>query len=261
MLGRFRGNRRPSEEKATTQFDQRLQGAKPLLFNLAGQLIDAYPTHQWNVLVGDDTSGRLPTRFIRKVFEAAGVRIPTGYIAASRSVNSNKPLETYANHAERLAAKSGQDPARVLLVTESAGETLGSIRFTHDLIEPFAASVDTAIVASRGTPNEGLGDVYAAAVGDENALGIIWKTFEHPLQTRGEEQWSGALTNLNKNLDPSSAVAGLTGDTGYRHLAAHAYGSMDALAAQYWESQGGVPLTNGASPQMPEQRTQYGRAA
>ncbi|HSX34517.1 MAG TPA: hypothetical protein VLF62_02635 [Candidatus Saccharimonadales bacterium] len=260
MFNRFRGNRRPSEEKATQQFDARLEGAKPLLFNLAGQLVNAYPEHQWNVLVGDDTSGRLPTRFIRKVFEAAGVRIPTGYIAASRSVNGGKPIETYTNHAERLASKSGTDPARVLLVTESAGDTLGSIRFTRDLIEPYAASVDTAIVASRGTPGEDLGDVYTAAVGDEGALDVVWKTFEHPLQTRGDEQWSGALTNLHKNLDPESAVAGVTSETGYRHLANHAYSRMDELAAEFWESQGGAmpPLQHPAPPEHP---SQYGRAA
>jgi hypothetical protein len=194
------------------------------------------------MIIGDDTSGRLPARFVRQVFNKAGIKIPTRYIAASRSVSSTKMPGTYEAYAKDVTEQVGRKP-RGLLVTESAGETLGSIRYTHELIRPHCESLDTAIVASRGNPIPELGKVYTgAAIGDEAALHSVWETFEHPLQTRRGQQWSGALTNLERSSDPTRGDAQLTNRTAYRGVAKYCYGRMDTLAAEYATARGELLL-------------------
>jgi hypothetical protein len=233
MFGKLHGWSRPSPEKARNHFDAGLEACKPMLFELAGKLLDAYDARQWNLLIGDDTSGRLPARFVRKVLAETGIAVPTRYIAASRSVNASKVPGTYNHYAQAITASNGE-PVRGLLITESAGEGLGSLHFTHDVLAPYCESLDSAIVASRGTPDAGLGEVYLGApAGDETALHAVWTTFEHPLQTRRGEQWSGALTNLDRNADPARGDAALAAETTYRGVARYCYGRMDALAVEF----------------------------
>jgi hypothetical protein len=204
-----------------------------MLFRLAGELLDAYNERQWNLLIGDDTSGRLPARFVRKVLAETGVVVPTRYIAASRSVNASKTPGAYDRYAKAITYNGGE-PVRGLLITESAGDGLGSLHFTHDVLKPHCETLDSAIVASRGTPDAGLGEVYLGApAGDETALHAVWTTFEHPLQTRRGEQWSGALTNLDRSTHPDRGDATRATETAYRGLAHYCYERMDALAVEF----------------------------
>lgn len=233
MLGRFIPDFKPSPEKLQKQFDPRLEQCKPYLFHLANQLVDAYPDRKWNMLIGDDTSGRLPTRFVRKVFEGAGIQIPTRYIAASSSVNHAKPRETYDQYAKALAANAAE-PVRGLIVSESGG-TFGSLNFTHSVLAPHFDTLDTAVAVARISPGANLGQTYTGAeVGDETAMNAIWTAFEHPLQTRRGPQWSGPLTNLDRNQDPERADARRTDDKTYRSLAQYCFARMDTLATEYW---------------------------
>lgn len=222
------------ELRVLSRFENGLEDLKPYLFNMTDQLIEAYPEKRWNLLVGDDTSARLPTRFVRLVFAQAGVKIPTRYIAASRSVSHYKAPGTYDAYAENMV--QGIDEPRGLIISEAAGETLGSIRFTHAVLKPHFKTLDTAIIGARTQPTDDLGEVFCGAIDDEAAMSAVWRTFENPLGSGEEKAWSGALNNLEKNPDPERGDARISSEVAYRSLAAYCYREMNNLAGEYWQN-------------------------
>ena len=185
-------------------------------------------------MIGDDTSARLPVRFVRSVFEQSGHTIPTRYIAASASVNADKPFSTYDTYARQVA--SSVVKPRALLITETTGATLRSIRFTHALLAPYCESLDTAIIGARSEPTSDLGDVYCGAVRDESVMHAIWLGFENPTGAVDENAWSGATNNLDKNFNPEQAVAKRADETAFRSLAAYCYSRMPELAIEYMQA-------------------------
>lgn len=222
----------PKETAILNRFEAGLDDVQPYLFGMTDALMADYPERKWNLLVGDDTSARLVVRFVRLAFLYAGHSVPTRYIAASSSVNQGKPRGTYDRYAQRLV-QNAEEP-RALLVTEAAGETLGSVRFAHALLNPHCVSLDTAIVASRGVPStDDLGRVYCGAVRDERAMNAVWRAFENPTDAPAEQAWSGALNNLDRNSNSWQGHAKGTSQTAYRRLARHCYLRMNDLAKAY----------------------------
>lgn len=79
--------------------------------------------HDWSLIIGDDTSARLPVRFVRKVFEARGKKIDTRFIATSSATRATKDEGVFDERAAQMVA--GRDDVRALIVTESAGTYRG----------------------------------------------------------------------------------------------------------------------------------------
>ena len=216
------------------RFNEGLDGLIPAMFHMTDQLVEAYPERQWNLFIGDDTSARLPVRFVRSVFRQLGHIISTRYIASSASVNKYKRPPVYEEYAQYITRGSIQP--RALLITEATGHEFRSIRFTHKLFDPYCERLDTAIIGARSGAASGLGEVYFGAVGDLAVMDHIWSCLENPTDVEYDYAWSGATNNLDKNYDPDCATAKMTKTTEFRSLAAYCYALMPELATQYLQT-------------------------
>lgn len=241
------------------RFESNIQSVKGFMFGLADQLVDDYPKKKWNLIIGDDTSGRLPTRFIRKAFESQGIDLPVSYVMASRKSRRDVPQELYEAYAQSLADKL-DEPMRALIVTENSSGTANcTIRFVEDLIKPVAQSVDMATVAAR-VKDESFNNLYVGGVG-EDATSSIASTFESfalddqvsfprklvqrfiPKSVKDTiHNFTGGATRVDlvssssTNLDNAcygQPVARRAEDVTYRPLAAYCYTRMDKLAQEY----------------------------
>ena len=233
----------PSERRQAASFELALEAVKPQLFGLAGQLLEARQTRQWNVLIGDDTSARLPVRFVRKVFEGAGGPIDTQFISTSKSTRGVKEEGVFDARAQQMV--QGHTEPRALIVTESAG-TYNGLEFLHGVMEPHCQTLDTAIVGARVAPPEGmeLGEVYIGGQGDD-AVKATWNAFENPLRlsTKGRDDiGSEAVTGVTKNADPQSALASVALGGDFPTLPAYCYSRMDELAQEFLDGQGQVDI-------------------
>lgn len=226
-----------STVKIQTQFDEGLQKLRPSLFCLADKLWNAYDDKNWNLLIGDDTSGRLVTRFARLALTNAGIRIPTHYIAASKSVHHLKPLDTFDMYARHI---TNDLHPRALLITESTSKEPNSLRFTHGVVGPHCQLLDMAVLGLRQAalaPLEELGSVYYGHIEDKSLQTAVWQTFENPTgESEIQSARSAPLTNLQLNPNLAEAHAKRSSNTEYGNLFVYAYERMDKMADEWAES-------------------------
>lgn len=223
-----------SPENIQKRFESGLEILRPTLFHFADKLVGAYSQRRWNLLIGDDTSGRLVTRFARLALKQVGIIIPTRYIAASKSVNTLKPDATFDAYAKHLA---GDPPTRGLIITETVGKEASSISFAHRVLKPYCKTLDIAALGIRAqslTKLEHIHNIYWGSKEVSSVQRAIWQTFENPTaETDIDKAWSGPLTNLVTNFDTSQATAMKMPDKTYQDLTRLAYKSMDALALEW----------------------------
>lgn len=224
-----------SPEEIQLRFESGLQTLRPTLFSFADQLVEGYYERRWELLIGDDTSGRLVTHFTRLALVQAGIAIPTKYIAASKSAYDIKPYDSFDMYAQYIT--EGLNP-RGLIVTESIGVEATSLRFTHRVLAPYCETLDLAILGARAQPLAELGRIagalYCGSIENREVQRAIWQTFENPTgETDIEAAWSGPLTNLTMNPDISRGDAMRLPDATYRALAHYAYERMTGLATEW----------------------------
>lgn len=221
-------------------WEHELQGSKPYLFNLAWQIIDAYPHRAWNLLICDDNGGRLPFLFVRTLLERAGYEIPVAYLAAGNRARAATSQVQYQEYVKGLLRPLSQP--RVLFVTESAG-TFGALRYVHSLIEPLG-QVDFAVVASQKKPPQTLGRCFVGGYGITMAAHHIYQTFEAPklstsyVKVKAEGHQGHILTNLLEAPVPGEPYGHESNDPQFRELATFASKRMVELADEYWETEG-----------------------
>ncbi|HEU5186984.1 MAG TPA: hypothetical protein VFT87_00620, partial [Candidatus Saccharimonadales bacterium] len=163
-------------ENALTIWEKELQGSKPYLFNLAWQVLNAFPRQTWNLAVCDDNSGRLPSLFISHLLQKAGHEIPMAYLAAGKKARAATSHAQYQKYVKDLLRPFKQP--RVLFITESAG-TFAALKYVHSLFNPLA-HIDFAIVASHRMPPQNLGTCLVGGYGVYLAAHHTYQTFEAP---------------------------------------------------------------------------------
>ena len=154
---------------------EKLEVSKSILFSLADELLSRDKS-DWNVLIGDDASGRLPTRFLRKVLASEGLDLPTFYVAGSAALRLSMGEAPYEEYFSRIESLIGQ-PLRPLLITETlnTGSTLDFLRKTmaphiQDDFEP-----EVAVVACNNRSH--IQADYIGGVGNK-AICDVWYSFE-----------------------------------------------------------------------------------
>jgi hypothetical protein len=127
--------------------EDRLPEVEPYLFNLADQVLDDVQHADWNLLVGDDTSGRLPTYFIRRVLAENGYDVPTRFVAGSKVLHEELGSDSYRDYFGWMVHSLGQSSTRALIVTEStsSGKTMNLLT---SCLAPYVEAIDTAAVAN-----------------------------------------------------------------------------------------------------------------
>ncbi|HVU59699.1 MAG TPA: hypothetical protein VHC98_02575 [Candidatus Saccharimonadales bacterium] len=256
---------------------QRLERAKPLLAALAGEVLEAYPRRGWDVLIGDDTSGRLVAHFIRRTLAAHGVALPARFICASHTAQHMFSPAAYERYVDHLA--DGPLAARRPLIVSENTLTGGTLHFLDEQFSRRFAEVDFALAAARyPAALAGMsGEVYVGGEGCE-ASAAAYQAFETvgqcgvkdfivgaigkvaPLAVR--RALSGRATSFNAPTyaltnvtQPDAAlaqqadqlpIASRTTDTRFRTAAAYCYRLMDTLALDI--------VANGAhAPYIPPQ--------
>lgn len=249
----------PSPMDQVNHFEANLQLCKPALFDLASQIITALPERQWDVLVGDDKGGRLPTRFIRKVLASYGSEPQTSYITGGRNAREATSSEVF----KARAAQIGQLGGRSLIVSES-NNTHTTARFLEGLLSPYFENVDYAVIVSRDDCSE-VGDETFVGGYDKELVNAVYDTFENPLSGISatgtaylglrrivgsflpKDIKSRLLTNKGLRYDPnSSALTGLIENPGFAYasrvensnfgVSNYCYARMDSLALEFMET-------------------------
>lgn len=174
-------------------FEERLESAKPILFELARQLVDSEDSHKWDLLIGDDTSGRLLTRFVRKILDLNGNSVPTRYICASRTMQRALDPSSFDEYIRGLSTM-GHTPRHPLVISErsSTGETLA---FLEAHLAEYFDTVDFAIGAVRYPGKLAVSSPLIIGGSGAKASRIISAAFER-LGDRGLERTSVALSDL-----------------------------------------------------------------
>lgn len=244
-----------SPELALANLQAQLPGVHPLLFNLADQLLAAAPTAEWNVLISDDTSARLPGYFVRSVLSHAGYRMPTHFVAGSKAVQARLGAEPYKRRIESIAQQVGAPVLRPLIFTESVGSGQ-TINFLRDTMSEHADHIETAAVASRvpatgnltyvgGVGEEASYDVYYAFESSRNATNsgrLLGRVIRHTPKTvkrfipRSFKQTVNDASQGNSFLglynDPEAELPIASRALGYT-TAYLGYQAMRSLAAEY----------------------------
>lgn len=164
------------------KFDAGIEASRNLLFNLASQVVENYPHRGWHLLIGDDTSGRLVTRFVRKVLVLQDINLPIVYLCSSQETRKKVSEHEYAEYLRQVATYYGH-PKRVLFVTETLG-TGRTASFMNKLLERQFPEVDFAFLASHYIPPPRIGvkHVYIGGLGKE-AGDLVYQTFENAIET------------------------------------------------------------------------------
>lgn len=164
------------EKKLINDFEKGLLLSKPYLFNLADQLVTHYPQRNWNVLIIDDISARLPARFVRKVLETSfGLSLPMYFIQAGYLARQRVPKKQYSQYMHFIASNLASD-SRPLVISESAG-TFATAKFLLELVASEFHEVDFAVVVSKSVGDNLAANVYVGNEG-QDAGRAIYNTFE-----------------------------------------------------------------------------------
>jgi len=221
-------------------WEHELTDVKPYLFNLAWQLVDAYPDYQWNVLICDDNSARLPSQFIQSVLRKAGYELPLRYISAGRKARAVTSPERYTEYVQQIL--DGVEQPKPLLISEAAG-TFKTLRYLTQLFS-VNGGIDTGLIASHIIPPKELGKVFVGGYGRGLAATHVYQTFEAPKLTADyqlvdNEPFQGhVLTNLQDSPVAGEPWGHESNDPAYSELAQHCAQRMDELADEYWRLAG-----------------------
>lgn len=222
-------------------WEKELQSSKPYLFNLAWQILDAYPKRNWNLLVCDDNGGRLPSLFVKNLLQKAGHEVPMAYLAAGKKARGVTSHPQYQKYIDGLLSSIKQP--RVLFITESAG-TFDSLNYVHSLFKPLA-QIDFAIVASHKKPPQNLGNCLIGGYGVYLAAHHIYQTFEAPKLSNDYIKAASAkgpqgnvLTNLQEKPVAGEPYGHKEDTPQSPELAAYANRRMIQLANEYWKREG-----------------------
>lgn len=154
---------------------EKIQGTEELLFHLADQLL-ATDKDRWNVIVGDDMGGRLPTHFVHTILKDDNRELETFFVANTGAYRRAKGTEPYEQYFKYVSDQVGA-PLRPLIVTESVGSG-DSVNFIKNLLAPYCEQAPE--VASVAVAEKSMDKVdYAGGVGDE-ALQQVWQAYESP---------------------------------------------------------------------------------
>ncbi|MEO5690683.1 MAG: hypothetical protein ABIQ64_00675 [Candidatus Saccharimonadales bacterium] len=159
----------------TPEVSDKIEDAEPLLHALVDTLLTTEKT-RWNVLIGDDSSGRLPTRFVHEVLKQDGRDHKTFFVASSKMYRSLHGLAPYEAYFEYITSEIGE-PLRPLVVTESV-DTGRTIDFLREALEPFCIQKPEFAAVAASTVGASKVD-YVGGIG-ERARNDVWHAFESP---------------------------------------------------------------------------------
>lgn len=238
-----------AEIKMVDSFEAGIRRAKPYLFHLAGQVVNAYTERKWDLLIGDDTGGRLVTSFIRHALREQGIDIPVSFMCTSSAIRKVLPASAYEAYVDKLADDPAQ-PRRPLLVTEAVG-TGTSIRFIEAQLTRRFKAVDYAIGAARhANMVEVAGEAYVGGVG-QLAAQAIFRSFEEV----GTGSLKERITDVARLVAPMAlrrCLKGLTDATSrpnskFTNIEPPNLASLDATVIQELLPIA-IPRTEGPSP-------------
>jgi hypothetical protein len=218
------------------QWRQMLSQAKPYLFNVACQVIEAYSECCWNILICDDASARLPAAFLQELFNLSGLNLPLVHICANAVGRLQTSREVYQAYAKRLL-QDVPEP-RALLISEAAGDCNG-LHYLFGLFRPLVTEIDAAVVASYYRPPAQFGNVYVGGYGKQFAVRAIYEAFESvrvPSSHSGgcEEVLPGAvLAGMRPAPLPGEPFIRIARNPRARALSAYCLREMKELAAEY----------------------------
>lgn len=230
------------------------------LFRMADQVVDDAAERDWNLIVGDDTNGRLPTYFIRHALRrVTGRRVRTVFVNASNAMRDSLGPQEYRDY---FSLTLDDRTHRPLIVTESVG-TGAALTFIRDALVRGAEcdGVDAAAIASRhGKPeflryvgaegNEALRSVFfclEAIAGTSlkartltRARRLIPQSLKDALPQRlhliGRPKTdANVLTGLYTPERPVLPVA----ESDHEHPLGAAYGALDTFLDEYVATRGG----------------------
>jgi hypothetical protein len=244
--------------KHTPDVLSNIEATEPLLFSLAKQLLST-EKDRWNVIIGDDAGGRLPTRFVHDILKQDGRDFKTFYVASSgvyRHANGSEPYEQYFKH---LQDELGE-PLRPLVVTESVG-TGSAVDFIRTHLEPVSSQIPEIATVAVSSESEHKVD-YAGGIGaqpiDEvwhayespppqlpmgrRALQAVWRRLPDPVQEQVRSRTHTTITPVSVNetvgirvdIDSDMPVASRD-ESRDGDLSTQAYRLMDQLAAEAFE--------------------------
>ncbi len=252
-------------EKQTTETPEvikHIEGTEELLFSLADKLT-ATDKDRWNVLIGDDSGGRLPARFVRNVLKSDERDFKTFFVAGSKVYRDANGPEPYQEYFRQIQEQVGE-PLRPLIVTESVGSG-STIDFLTETLAPFCEqSPEIAAVAVKEDVKDkvdyigGLGDepLKEVALAYESAREIkfgkrvlaavlrrIPEKVKEPLKKRSDFRIQPPSPNLTVGITPelqnALPVASLM-DERDGALARKAFETMDELAKEYSDANSDV---------------------
>jgi hypothetical protein len=237
---------------AYKNLERRLPLVKPFLFELADNVISAAEDARWNVLIGDDVSGRLPAYFMRRVLGQAGFELPMHYVAGSKRLHDHLNSQAYDERLTHIHTSIGARTLRPLIITESIG-TRATLNFLEEKLAPMSSAIESACLVAKFPE---LSATYNGGVGKE-ASRTVFYTFESdslatpkrravatlrrlipqaiknhaPAEVKQIGSWpSNELLGLHIDKQASYPICERTGSNPYTSLA---YSLMDDLAAEY----------------------------
>lgn len=185
---------------------ERIEATRPLLFNLAEQVLATEPD-RWNVIIGDDTGGRLPTHFIHELMKLDGRDMKTFFVATSsqyRIANGPEPYKEYFRYLEEQVG----EPLRPLIVTESVSSG-ATVDFLRDCLEPYSSG--EAEVATVAVKKGSLGKVNYAGGAEAQDIKDVVLAYESPqakasLGRRAmRAAWRQVPTNIQAHIKQQTA--------------------------------------------------------
>ncbi len=104
----------------SSQYTTIVRSMEEPMINLCSQLRDRFMRGIYGIIIGDDTSGRIPTLAIRgfqkQISEAIGAKaLPTVFIQASRKID---PVKVEKQIDERVIKHFSENSGKALLVTD-----------------------------------------------------------------------------------------------------------------------------------------------
>jgi hypothetical protein len=181
----------------------------PALRNLAENLEEGLLANRWNVIIGDDTSGRLPALFVKRLAENAsedfrqGSKARLQFVAGGYEPCSNHKAEDLRDVTSRVASLSTKPGSSALVVTELCRKGLGVTPIIRALasqgidcdlatvysyssaeklkqnIEDDAESGDVGIFIGSEEPHATFNDIKYAASGVRKVRGKSLSAYSH----------------------------------------------------------------------------------
>ena len=246
------------------QFDRRINdpATLELLQTFAAKVHHAYKEYEWDLIIGDDTSGRPIAEFARLSLQHhANAVLPMMHVCTSQQTRKSVSQAHYVTYlqllAERFHAQNGRYPQRVAFISESlgSGETANAIAtplrevfprvdfiFLGSSYDPPATIPLASSVHIAGAGQEKYRIVHslfeAVAILDETARvrhNVVEVLIPKPLRRPIFKRFPFTRTTTSyplHNLIPSTEFpeATITPDKRYRDLAAHCHQTMAELA-------------------------------